>query len=311
MKNTLNNELAVEIKDLSKSFKDNQALNNLSFKVYKGQLFGFLGLNGAGKSTTLNIVLGLLSKDSGTIWINGENAENNTKLIRSQIGIVFQESLLDHSLTVKENLMIRASMYQENFKGQKIKDIVEAIIKEFQLEEIANRAYGKLSGGQRRRVDIARALVHKPSILFLDEPTTGLDPGSRKLVWDILYKIQKERKLTIILTTHYMEEANNCEYAIIIQKGVKLQEGTPSELKRKFATTTVKIYAPKDEFIEQKTLEFNGEFQYTEGFYLIEFIGYQQALDFFREINHKYDDFEFIKGTMDQVFLNVTKGARK
>ncbi|WP_036452933.1 ABC transporter ATP-binding protein [Mycoplasma buteonis] len=303
-----NSEIAIEIQNLSKSFKENKALDNLSFKVRKGELFGFLGLNGAGKSTTLNIILGLLSKDSGLITINGLNAEENIKQIRKSIGIVFQESILDPTLSVKDNLMIRATMYTDFFKVQKVtvKEVVENIIKEFQLEEIAKRPYGKLSGGQKRRVDIARALVHRPEILFLDEPTTGLDPSSRKLVWEILFKIQKERKLTILLTTHYMEEANNCQYAIIINKGKKLVEGTPSQLKQVYSTTTIKIFDTFNLKLEAILKKNNINFNYEQNCYVLKFSEYSLAKNFVFKNQDLIKDYELLKGTMDEVFLNVT-----
>lgn len=213
-----NKDIVLNVKSLTKTFKKYKALDNLSFKVYKKQLYGFLGINGAGKSTTLNIIMGLLSKDSGEIELFGENIKGDFTKIRNNIGIVFQSSILDSNLTVYENLYSRLLLYKNNFKGKKIKEVVSEIISEFKLEDLVNQKYGTLSGGQKRRVDIARALAHKPSILFLDEPTTGLDPVSKKLVWDILSQLQKEKGLTIILTTHYMQEADNCDYAIVIKK---------------------------------------------------------------------------------------------
>ncbi|MGV2393502.1 UNVERIFIED_CONTAM: ABC transporter ATP-binding protein [Campylobacter lari] len=174
----------LEIQDLNKNFKTKKALNNLSFKVKKGQLYGFLGVNGAGKTTTLNIILGILDRDSGEIIIdkNSIKTAKDADIVKSKIGIVFQESILDDNLTVYDNLIIRASLYRRNFKDFKPKDLVDAVVKDFSLEDILKQKYRTLSGGQKRRVDIARALVHKPEILFLDEPTTGLDPTNRKLV---------------------------------------------------------------------------------------------------------------------------------
>lgn len=174
--------IALKIKNLTKTFKKHKALDNLSFKVYKGELYGFLGINGAGKSTTLNIIMGLLSKDSGEIELFNENIKDDFVKIRNNIGIVFQNSILDSNLTVYENLYSRLLLYKTEFKNKKVKEVVDDIIKEFQLQDIIDRKYGTLSGGQKRRVDIARALAHNPSILFLYEPTTGLDPYSRKLV---------------------------------------------------------------------------------------------------------------------------------
>ncbi|AWX69204.1 ABC transporter ATP-binding protein [[Mycoplasma] anseris] len=309
------NPLAIEIKNLRKSFKKNLALNDLSFSVKKGELFGFLGLNGAGKSTTLNIILGLLNKDDGTILINGVDASKDIINIKKSIGIVFQESILDAKLSVVQNLTTRASLYSSYFGKEKgLKQIVQEIMDEFQLNEIANREYGKLSGGQKRRVDIARALVHKPSILFLDEPTTGLDPSSRKLVWDILWKIQKERKLTILLTTHYMEEANNCDYAIIIEKGNKLAEGTPASLKTEYATAMVKLYGEQINPYLKNIAEIAKGFiswETSSDVNILRFKTYQEAKDFVKNNLDLISDYELLKGDMDEVFLNVTNAFKK
>lgn len=303
-----NKDIVLNVKNLTKTFKKYKALDNLSFKVYKKQLYGFLGINGAGKSTTLNIIMGLLSKDSGEIELFGENIKGDFTKIRNNIGIVFQSSILDSNLTVYENLYSRLLLYKNNFKGKKIKEVVSEIISEFKLEDLVNQKYGTLSGGQKRRVDIARALAHKPSILFLDEPTTGLDPVSKKLVWDILSQLQKEKGLTIILTTHYMQEADNCDYAIVIKKGVKLDEGTPSDLKTRLTKAKILIQAPKDDFeINYLLKKHNLAFEFKTDLYKVEFDSYQKAFEFTKKnINH-LKNFELIKGDMEEAFINSTK----
>ncbi|QKT05150.1 ABC transporter ATP-binding protein [Mycoplasma sp. OR1901] len=305
IKNNENDEVII-IKNLVKSFKKYKALKGISFSVKKGELFGFLGLNGAGKTTTLNIILGLLKRDSGDVLIHGKSIDDDIVSIRNQIGIVFQESILDPGLNVYQNLLVRASLYKSFFKNQTPKQVVEQIMEEFQLNDFADRNYSALSGGQKRRVDIARALVHKPSILFLDEPTTGLDPNSRKLVWEILNKIQKERKLTILLTTHYMEEANNCNRAIIIQKGEKLVEGTPSELKSKYSSSHIKIYKMSST-LNDSILKSNLDFKIDNNVYTIKFKDYNEGSKWIKEHIKDIEDYEFFKGSMDEVFLNVTE----
>ncbi|TPR54100.1 ABC transporter ATP-binding protein [Metamycoplasma neophronis] len=307
----MENEYIVEVNHLTKTFKRKKALNDLSFKVKKGELYGFLGLNGAGKTTTLNIILGLLTKDSGTVIIDGLSDDKNSQNIRNKIGIVFQQSILDDLLSVKENLMSRAAMYHHYIKDKTTKQLVDDVVREFKLEEIVNQSYGSLSGGQRRRVDIARALVHRPEILFLDEPTTGLDPQSRKLVWDTLDKIQKDHKLTIVLTTHYMEEANNCNYAIILNKGQKIAEGTPAELKNKFASARVNINSAKDAKFSQWLSDKQLNFVYDVNKYIVKFYTYEDAKKFVFENEEILKDFELIKGTMDEVFLNVTEDIKE
>ncbi|MCS4536812.1 MULTISPECIES: ABC transporter ATP-binding protein [unclassified Mycoplasma] len=296
----------IVIEKLFKKFKKFVALKEISFSVKKGELFGFLGLNGAGKTTTLNIILGLLKRDGGNVYINSQSIDKDITKVRNEIGIVFQESILDPSLTVWENLKIRASLYKNFFKDRKIDDVVREIVDEFQLSDFVKRPYGKLSGGQRRRVDIARALVHRPSILFLDEPTTGLDPNSRKLVWEILKNIQKQRHLTILLTTHYMEEADDCSRAIIIQKGKKLVEGTPAELKKLYSSSTVLLHSISER-LRNKIKESNLNFNYKNSSIIIKFDTFKQGHEFVKNNIDDIEDYEFIKGSMDEVFLNVTK----
>ncbi|MBU4691057.1 ABC transporter ATP-binding protein [Mycoplasma zalophi] len=307
--NTNDDNYVIVIENLKKNFKKFQALKGISFSVKKGELFGFLGLNGAGKTTTLNIILGLLKKDGGNIYINNKSIDEDIVSIRNDIGIVFQESILDPGLSVYQNLLVRASLYKSYFKDKDIKEVVDEVIKEFQLKDFVHRNYSKLSGGQKRRVDIARALVHKPSILFLDEPTTGLDPSTRKLVWEILAKIQKSRGLTILLTTHYMEEADNCDHAIIIQKGQKLVEGTPAELKTKYSSSTVKIHKCSQILKEKLDRNLDNYLNCTvvNGSYVIKFESFEKGSQWIKENIEQILDYEFYKGTMDEVFLNVTQ----
>ncbi|MFV8468555.1 ATP-binding cassette domain-containing protein [Mycoplasma sp. SK341A] len=306
------NEYTLEIKNLNKSFKKNKALNDLSFKVKKGELFGFLGLNGAGKTTTLSIILGITKKDSGQIIVDGHDLDkSNAHEINRKIGIVFQESILDGKLTVYDNLMSRAAMYKKYFKDTPVENLVQDVINDFQLQDLLKKSYASLSGGQRRRVDIARSLVHKPEILFLDEPTTGLDPNSRELVWSILKKIQAERHLTILLTTHYMEEANFCNYAIILQKGHKLAEGTPAELKNQYSKTKVIIYQEQNSVLEKIIADNGGTMSYINKRYIVEFASNQAAQSFVMKFGPILSDFELIKGSMDDVFLNVTKNNKE
>ncbi|MBZ4212421.1 ABC transporter ATP-binding protein [Mycoplasma sp. U97] len=301
-----NNEIIV-IKNLEKSFKNNKALKGVSFSVKKGELFGYLGLNGAGKSVTLNIILGLLKRDGGEVYINGLNIDKRQLDIRNQVGIVFQESILDPELSVRENLMIRAALYKDYLNGEKVATVVNKIIDEFQLNDFASRRYATLSGGQKRRADIARALVHSPNILFLDEPTTGLDPNSRKLVWSILKKIQKTRNLTIMLTTHYMEEADDCSRVIILEKGQKLVEDTPTALKTKYSSSKLRIYEMSDDLKEFITTNPNIKYEIVNKTYIISFDTVAQGRDFVEKNITGLKDFEFNKGTMDEVFLKVTQ----
>ena len=210
----------IEINNLNKSFKDVKAVQNLSFKVKEGELFAFLGLNGAGKSTTISIICGQLKKDSGEVIVDGHNVDKNVEGIKSELGVVFQNSVLDKPLTVKENLKNRAALY--GIIGSDFKSRLDNLSKLLSLDEILNRPVGKLSGGQRRRADIARALIHNPKILILDEPTTGLDPQTRHTLWEVISGLRKQTGMTVFLTTHYMEEAYALSDRIAIMKNGKL-----------------------------------------------------------------------------------------
>ena len=223
----------IEVENFVKSYGDVKAVRGISFYVEEGKLFSFLGPNGAGKSTTIDTLCTLMDFDSGQITVDGFDLRSHAQSIRQNIGVVFQDSVLDNLLTVLENLFIRAGLYT-NSKAE-IKRMVEESTKIVELSEFLNRPYGKLSGGQRRRADIAAALLHKPKILFLDEPTTGLDPQTRLAVWETVKKLQSESGTTVFLTTHYMEEAADSDYIIVIDHGLIAAKGTPQELKTEYS----------------------------------------------------------------------------
>ena len=219
----------IKISHLNKSFGEVKAVNDLSFRVKKGELFAFLGVNGAGKSTTISILCGLLKKDSGTVQVNGIETDKAGAQTKRMLGVVFQDSVLDKPLTVKENLMSRAALYgiTGNAFDKRLQELVEIL----DFDEFLNRSVGKLSGGQRRRIDIARALLHRPEILILDEPTTGLDPQTRQLIWNVIEKLQKTENMTVFLTTHYMEEAQSlCNRVALMDHGKLEEVSTPSAL---------------------------------------------------------------------------------
>ena len=222
-------ENIIEINGLCKNYGDIKALNNLSFKVKEGELFAFLGINGAGKSTAINIICGSLIRDSGDVIINGFDINENSENIKKELGVVFQNSVLDKPLSVYDNLESRAALY--GILGEEFKTRLSELSEILDFKDLIKRQVGKLSGGQKRRIDIARALLNHPKILILDEPTTGLDPKTRRILWDAIAKIQKEEKMTVFLTTHYMEEAADADYVVIIDGGVKIAEVTTLELK--------------------------------------------------------------------------------
>lgn len=292
----------IEIKNLTKIYdKKVKAVDNINFEVKEGTLFSFLGLNGAGKSTTINIIAGILKKTSGNVIINGYDIDKYPEKTNEYIGIVFQKSVLDSELTVYENLYLRGSLYFND--KSKLKERIKKVIEQFELSNILKRQYNKLSGGQKRRVDIARAMIHNPKVLILDEPTTGLDPITRILVWDVIKKQQKENNMTIFLTTHYLEEANDSDYVCIIDNGIIKVKGTPAELKKSYASTLLKL-TPKD--IENFISKVNLEFERFNDTIVIKFKTFDQANQFLLANVNELSSYEVMKGNMDQVFLNVT-----
>ena len=293
-------EKIIEIKNLKKSYKDVKAVDNLSFSVKKGELFSFLGVNGAGKSTTISIICGTLEKDSGEIIINGQNIENSKKHILSDIGVVFQNSVLDSALSVKDNLSIKASLY--NLNKQQIEERIKTLANILDFDDLLNRTVGKLSGGQRRRIDVARALINEPKILILDEPTTGLDPQTRKTLWSVVDGLRKEKAMTVFLTTHYMEEAAESDYIVILDSGKKVAEGSPLELKNKYTGDFITLYNGDEESIKKLGLKY----EKIKDALRINVKNIEEAKKLIIENSDIFNDFEITKGKMDDVFLNVT-----
>lgn len=295
--------MIVEINNLRKSFKDVKAVDDISFRVKEGELFAFLGVNGAGKSTTINIISGILKKDSGSVLVCGEDIDHNLDKIKSSIGIVFQNSVLDKKMNGYDNLKCRAALY--GIFGQAFKERLKEITDLLDLKDILKRPINKLSGGQKRRLDIARALIHNPKLLILDEPTTGLDPKTRITVWSVIDKLRREQGLTVFLTTHYMEEATDSDYVVILDNGKIVAEGTPHELKNKYANDYIKFYNNIQEAEEFFTgLGFNSKKE--RDFLQVQIDSTSQVQSFFEQIPSVFEDFEVLKGNMDNVFLNVT-----
>ncbi len=295
--------MIIEIENLKKSFKDVKAVDGISFSVREGELFAFLGVNGAGKSTTINIISGILAKDGGTFKICGYNVETDADKIKSEIGIVFQSSVLDKKMSAYDNLKSRAGLY--GIFGKEFKNRLEEISELLDLKDILKRPVNKLSGGQKRRIDIARALFHNPKVLILDEPTTGLDPKTRITVWNVVEKLRKEQGLTVFLTTHYMEEAANADYVVILESGKKVAEGTPHDLKTAYASDFIKFYKYIDE-AEKYFAELGLNVKRERDFVEIELNSTAEVGQFFAIKPEFLEDFEVLKGNMDNVFLKVT-----
>ena len=290
----------VKIKHLCKCFGDVKAVQDLSFCVKEGELFAFLGVNGAGKSTTINIMCGQLDRDGGTVEIDGADLDHNLKHIKQKLGVVFQSSVLDAALSVRDNLQSRAALY--GIKGAEFTRRMDELSKLLDFENILNRPVGKLSGGQRRRIDIARALLHRPKILIFDEPTTGLDPQTRKLLWDVVTDLRKKEKLTVFLTTHYMEEAADADYVVILDSGKIVGEGTPLTLKNAYAGDFITIYG-----VEEAAVRALGHpYTSVRDGWRIEVANTGKATKLILEHPGLFTDYEITKGKMDDVFLAVT-----
>lgn len=294
----------IETQNLTKKYGELKAVNNLSFSVKKGGMFAFLGLNGAGKSTTINILCSITKKDEGKVIIDGHDLDKEAQKIKEKIGIVFQRSVLDEQLSVLQNLESRASLYQLTKKETKKR--IEELILILELESILNRSYGKLSGGQKRKVDIARALIHEPKILFLDEPTTGLDPNTRITVWEILHKLMKEKELTIFLTTHYLEEVTMANHVVILDEGKIVAEGSPDNLKDQYATDLLRIILKKNKEIDALLENHQIQYRYEKESYHIAVKDSKEAFNILKINPELLNNFEVLKGNMDQVFLKVT-----
>ena len=297
---------SVEVEHLSKSYGEVKAVNDISFRVRQGSLFAFLGVNGAGKSTTINIICSILKKDAGRVTVCGHDLDREGDRIKEEIGIVFQTSVLDKQLTVAENLDLRASFYGLSKAARKKN--VERIVELLSLQPILKRPVGNLSGGQQRRVDIARAMVHDPRLLMLDEPSTGLDPKARLAVWSLIDGIRAETGMTVFLTTHYLEEAEKAGYVVIMDRGQIIAEGTPNELKNRYSYDSLLSYRKRDETFEKGLCAEGYHFSYDgeKRAYRIVIENSEAAKRLMQRFDGYTTDIEIIKGTMDDVFLNVT-----
>ena len=298
-------ENVIEIKNLKKYFNDVKAVDDISFEVKEGEFFAFLGVNGAGKSTTISIMSGDLQKDEGSVNICGFDIDKEENKIKSLIGIVYQSSFLDKNLSVYDNLKIKAGLY--GITGKAFEEKLEYLQNLLNFKDLLKRDFGKLSGGQKRKIDIARALLHDPKILILDEPTTGLDPQTRVNVWKVLNDLRRNKGLTIFLTTHYMEEASEADYVIILDSGKIVAKGTPNYLKNAYANDFIRIYNPTSQkFLEEISKQFDVKIKSEKQYAEIEIKDLKTAMQIISSNPAQFTDYEVIKGRMDIVFLNVT-----
>lgn len=290
----------IEISHLNKTFVEVKAVQDLSFQVRDGELFAFLGVNGAGKSTTINIMCGQLPKDTGSVYIGGTDLDTDPDSIKRSLGVVFQNSVLDKDLSVRDNLQSRAALY--GITGKDFKERLAELAKLLEFENLLKRTVGKLSGGQRRRVDIARALIHRPKILILDEPTTGLDPQTRNILWKVVGNLRKNEGMTVFLTTHYMEEAADADYVVILDSGKIVAEGTPLTLKNTYTGDFITIYGIQESQIK----EIGAPYEAIRDAYRISVPNTAEATKLILQYPELFKDYEITKGKMDDVFLAVT-----
>lgn len=293
-------ENIIEIEHLHKSFGDVKAVQDLSFRVKEGELFAFLGVNGAGKSTTINILCGQLPKDSGTVRVCGTSLDARPDEIKRSLGVVFQNSVLDKDLSVQDNLRSRAALY--GIRGREFSARLEELSRLLDFEELLKRPVGKLSGGQRRRIDIARALLHRPKILILDEPTTGLDPQTRSSLWQVIAQLRLSEGMTVFLTTHYMEEAADADFVVILDHGKIAAEGTPLTLKNTYTGDYITLYGQSEEGVKK----LGAPYVSIRDAYRVSVPNTAAATELILKYPALFTDFEITKGKMDDVFLAVT-----
>lgn len=290
----------IEIQNLNKTFGDVKAVQNLSFQVREGELFAFLGVNGAGKSTTINILCGQLAKDSGSVWVDGQDLEKNVEAIKAKLGVVYQNSVLDKALSVRDNLESRAALY--GITGSAFQERLSQLAELLDFGDLLKRTVGKLSGGQRRRIDIARALLHQPKILILDEPTTGLDPQTRRLLWNVISRLRKQSNMTVFLTTHYMEEAADADFVVILDSGKLIAEGTPLELKNRYTGDFITLYNANESAVQQLQMPYEP----IRDAFRLSVPNTATATELIIHNPGLFQDYEITKGKMDDVFLAVT-----
>lgn len=293
-------ETVIQIQHLNKAFGEIRAVQDLSFQVRRGELFAFLGVNGAGKSTTISILCGQLAKDSGQVTVCRRNIDDPATDISRRLGVVFQNSVLDKDLTVADNLRSRAALY--GITGPAFRQRLGELAQLLDFEDLLKRTLGKLSGGQRRRIDIARALLHRPEILILDEPTTGLDPQTRHLLWSVISELRKRENMTVFLTTHYMEEAADADYVVILDSGRIAAEGSPLELKNTYTGDFITLYGLEETELAGLGLPWEA---LPDGV-RVAVKNTRQATELILRKPELFRDFEITKGKMDDVFLAVT-----
>jgi len=300
----------IEVKDFVKKYNNFTAVDNVSFEVEEGSIFAFLGPNGAGKSTTINTLCTIFDKTSGSLFIDGKDVTHEKDAVRNIIGVVFQEPTLDNKMTVNENLIMHCHFYgiSKNEATERIQFALNLV----DLLDWKKAMVSSLSGGMKRRVEIARSLLHYPKVLFLDEPTTGLDPQTRAHIWDYIVKLQKEKNITIFLTTHYMDEAEICGKVAIMDTGKIVALDTPYRLKQQYTKDKAYITTKDEQGLISLLDKGNYSYKQKPGYFSIEVDDIPKLMELLSEQKSVITDLEIKKGTLNDVFLEITgKDIRK
>lgn len=300
----MTNYKSIEVKNFTKKFGDFVAVDNISFDVQHGSIFAFLGPNGAGKSTTINTLCTIQDKTSGDLKLNGYDVSRQKDKVRNDIGIVFQESTMDEKLTIKENIKLHCDFY--NVPKKEVDERINFVLHLVDLENRKNSPVESLSGGMKRRAEIARGLVHFPKILFLDEPTTGLDPQTRANVWDYILKLQKQKDITIFLTTHYMDEAEICDKVAIIDKGKIVAHDTPNNLKKQYTSTRMEMESSDQEKMIAYLDHLEIKYQTVDNKVIAFVHDPKQMITILNDNQHIIIDLEVKKGSLNDVFIAIT-----
>lgn len=301
-------ETVIKAEGLKKYFGEVKAVDDIALDVKEGELFGFLGVNGAGKSTTISMLCTLLKPTAGKLEVCGFQVGKEDEEIRKRIGVVYQNNCLDDRLTVKENLFTRGALYEK--KRSRLTESIHRVCDMLELGDVYNRRFAYLSGGQKRRCEMARALLNAPRIMFLDEPTTGLDPAARKKVWECMRSLQKEENMTVFLTTHYMEEAARATHIAIIDGGKMKEYGTPFELKETYARDKLRLIPKKEAWqeLENRLAAMQAAAQKKESGFTVLVKDSLESLPILKETEEMLAGYEMQQGTMDDVFLTVRGG---
>lgn len=294
----------IDVKNFTKKYGDFAAVDNISFNVEEGSIFAFLGPNGAGKSTTINTLCTIVNKSEGDLRINEYEVSERKDKVRNEIGIVFQESTLDGKLTVEENLKFHCEFYK--VPKSEIRNRIDFVLDLVDLELWRKAPVNSLSGGMKRRVEIARGLVHYPKVLFLDEPTTGLDPQTRANIWEYIYKLQKQKNITIFLTTHYMDEAEICDKVAIMDHGKIVAFDTPYNLKSQYTSSITKIKTLDEQSLLHYLKKHAIKYNYADNVFTIYSNAISDILEIVSVFKTSIIDFETAKGTLNDVFLAIT-----